>query len=66
MVLEHARLPDDTALALVKHIQEGCGTRATSHLVDVDKNTLTRYLALAGAHAEILNDELVAISPPDA
>jgi hypothetical protein len=64
-VLEHARLPDDKVLAILKHIQEGCGTRSTSRLVDVDKNTVTRYLALAGAHAEKLHDELVALSPPD-
>jgi hypothetical protein len=64
-VPEHARLPDDKALAILKHIQEGCGTRATGRLVDVDKNTVTRYLALAGAHAERLHDELVALSPPD-
>jgi hypothetical protein len=31
----------------------------------VDKNTVTRYLAKAGAHAEKLHDELVAFSPPD-
>jgi len=31
----------------------------------VDKNTVTRYLALAGAHAEGLHDELVELSPPD-
>jgi hypothetical protein len=31
----------------------------------VDKNTVTRYLALAGIHAESLHDELVAFSPPD-
>ncbi len=65
-VLERARLPDDTALAILKHLQEGCGTRATSRLVAVDKNTVTRHLALAGTHAERLHDELVARSPPDA
>src|SRR5262249_62264776 len=65
-VLEHARLPDGKALAVLKHIREGCGTRATSRLVDVDKNTVTRYLAKAGAHAERPHDELVALSPPDA
>jgi transposase-like protein len=64
-VLEHARWTDDKALAILKHIQEGCGTRAIGRLVDVDKNTVTRYLALAGAHAEQLHDELVALSPPD-
>jgi hypothetical protein len=64
-VLEHARLPDDKALAILKHLQEGCGTRSTGRLVNVDKNTVTRYLAVAGAHAEKLHDELVAFSPSD-
>src|SRR3954471_14126014 len=64
-VLEHARLPDDKALAVLKHLREGCGTRATGRLVDVDKNTVTRYLALAGAHGVRLHDELVAFSPSD-
>ena len=64
-VLEHARLPDEKALDILKHLREGCGTRATSRLLEVDKNTVTRYLARAGAHAEKLHDELVAFSPPD-
>lgn len=63
--LEQARLPDEKALAILKHLREGCGTRATGRLVEVDKNTVTRYLAKAGAHAEKLHDELVAFSPPD-
>ena len=65
-VLEQARLPDETAHAVLDHIREGCGTRATSRLVKVDKNTVTRYIALAGAHAEPLHRELVAFSPRDA
>jgi len=64
-VLEQARLPDEKALAILKHLREGCGTRATGRLVEVDKNTVTRYLALAGIHAEKLHDELVAFPPPD-
>ncbi len=64
-VLEQCRLPDAKALDVLNHLREGCGTRATSRLVQVDKNTVTRYLALAGAHAESLHDELVALSPPD-
>src|SRR3954453_12370687 len=63
--LEHARLPDDKALAILKHLREGCGTRATSRLVEVDKNTVMRYLAVAGAHGVKLHDELVAFSPSD-
>ena len=62
-VLEHARLPDEKALAILKHLREGCGTRATGRLVEGDKNTVTRYLALAGVHAEKLPDQLVAFSP---
>ena len=53
------------ALALLEHLREGCGTRATSRLVKVDKNTVTRYLRLAGPHAHTLHHELVAFSPAD-
>ena len=65
-VLEQARLPDETVHAVLDHIREGCGTRATSRLVKVDKNTVTRYIAKAGAHAGPLHRELVAFSPRDA
>jgi transposase-like protein len=62
-VLEHSRLPDAKALDVLNHLREGCGTRATGRLVGVDKNTVTRYIALAGAPAEPLHQELVALSP---
>ena len=58
-------MPDGKALAILKHLREGRGTRATGRLVEVDKNTVTGYLAEAGGHAEKLHDELVAFSPPD-
>jgi transposase-like protein len=64
-VLEQSRLPDEKVLDVLGHIREGCGTRATGRLVDVDKNTVTRYIALAGGHAAVLHEELVALSPPD-
>jgi transposase-like protein len=63
--LEDSRLPPDKAVALLDHIREGCGTRATSRLVKVDKNTVTRYVRLAGPHAQALHHELVAFSPAD-
>jgi len=63
--LEQARLPDAKALDILNHLREGCGTRATSRLVGVDKNTVTRYLAMAGAHAEPLHQEQVAFPPRD-
>src|SRR5512135_359003 len=64
-VLEQARLPDATVLDVLNHIREGCGTRATSRLVGVDQNTVTRFSAQAGAHAEAVHEELGALSPPD-
>lgn len=64
-VLAHSRLPPEKAIAVLEHIREGCGTRATARLVGVVPNTVTRYVLLAGAHAEKLHDELVAFSPPD-
>ena len=63
--MEDSRLPADKAIALLDHIREGCGTRATSRLVRVDKNTVTRYVRLAGPHADTLHHELVAFSPAD-
>ena len=64
-VLEHARLPPEKAIAVLEHIREGCGTRATARLVGVSPNTVTRYVSRAGAHGQKLHDELVALSPPD-
>lgn len=63
-VLEHSRLPAEKAIAVLEHIREGCGTRATGRLVGVAPNTVTRYVVLAGAHGKKLHDELVAFSPP--
>jgi len=61
--LEGGRLPQDKAVSLLEHLREGCGTRATSRLVQVDKNTVTRYVRLAGPHAHQLHHEKVAFSP---
>src|SRR5258708_8459987 len=63
-VLEQSRLPHEKVLDVLSHIREGCGTRATGRMVAVDKNTVTRYIALAGSHAGALHEELVALSPP--
>jgi transposase-like protein len=64
-VLEQSRLPDEKALDVLNHVREGCGTRATGRMVHVDKNTVTRHVALAGSHAATLHQELVAFSPQD-
>jgi LacI family transcriptional regulator len=59
------RLADDKAAAVLAHLQEGVGVRKTGRLVGVNKNKVVRYCLLAGAHAQLLHDELVAFSPPD-
>ena len=47
----------------VEHTVEGVGVRKTGRLVGVGKDTVSRYVKLAGEHAEQLHDELVAFSP---
>ncbi len=56
-------LPEEKALAVLAHIQEGCGVRKTSRLVGVHRDTVVRYSRLAGEHARELHEELVAVSP---
>jgi transposase-like protein len=60
------RLPHDQAVAVLQHLQEGCGVRQTGRLVGVDKDTVGRYARKAGAHAQQTHDEVVAFSPGDA
>jgi LacI family transcriptional regulator len=57
------RLPHDKLLAVLKHLADGCGTRQTARLTDVDKDTVGRLARAAGQHAQQLHDELVAFSP---
>ncbi|MFH0938354.1 MAG: hypothetical protein V1899_03620, partial [Planctomycetota bacterium] len=51
-------LPEKKALSLLEHLREGNGTRATARLTDVNANTVTRYLRLAGSHSRRAHDEL--------
>jgi hypothetical protein len=63
--LERSQLPRDKAVSVLDHLREGCGVRATSRLTGVSRDTISRYLALAGDQAKNLHDELVAFSPKD-
>ena len=63
--LERSRLPTDKVASVLDHVREGIGIRATSRLTGVSRDTVSRYLALAGDQAKGLHDELVALSPPD-
>jgi transposase-like protein len=59
------KLGQEKAVSLLSHISEGCGVRKTERLVGVNRNTVMRYSRLAGEHAKLLHDELVAFSPKD-
>ena len=59
------RLPEEKAVSLLEHLNEGCGVRQTGRLVKVNPNTVIRFGRLAGEHAKHAHDELVAFSPSD-
>jgi transposase-like protein len=63
--LFRCRLPDETAIAVFDHLDEGNGIRQTSRLVGVAPNTVVRLARAAGEHAHDAHDELVAFSPSD-
>jgi hypothetical protein len=60
-----ARLSPERVTAVLAHVVEGIGTRKTTRLTGVNKDTVTRYARLAGDHAAQLHDELVPFSPQD-
>ncbi len=60
-----ARLPAEAVTAVLSRVAEGVGTRKTARLTGVHPDTVTRYIRLAGDHAQSLHDELVAFSPDD-
>jgi transposase-like protein len=61
--LFHSHLPEEKALDVLRHLDEGCGIRSTGRLVGVDPNTVGRLARIAGQHAHDAHDELVAFSP---
>ena len=63
--LERSRLPPEKVVAVLDHVREGCGLRATSRLTGVSRDAISRTLAKAGEQAKGLHDELVALSPSD-
>src|SRR5438045_972567 len=60
-----SRLPQEQALAVFQHLQDGCGVRQTARLTGVDKDTVVRYALRAGPHAQASHDELLDFSPLD-
>ena len=60
--LFNCKLPKEKAISIYDHLKEGCGVRPTSPMLNVNPNTVVRYSRLAGEHAQLLHDELVASS----
>lgn len=61
--LFNSKLPKEKAISVYDHLKDGCGVRATSRLVKVSKDTVTRYSHKAGKHAKAVHDELVTCLP---
>jgi hypothetical protein len=64
-VFYRSQLPKAQVIAILQHVQEGCGMRQTGRLLKVKEDTVIRYARKAGAHAQALHQELVAFSPSD-
>ena len=61
--LYRAHLPEDKALSILEHLNEGCGVLKTARLVKVHPDTVSRYSRAVGEHARAAHDDLVAHSP---
>ena len=53
------RTDHDTLLAIARHLAEGVGCRATARLTGVGLNTVLRFTARFGKHAELFHDSKV-------
>jgi transposase-like protein len=53
------RTPEDTLVAIARHLAEGSGCRATARLCGVSLNTVLRFTARFGQHAERFHDSMV-------
>ena len=64
--LFNTKIAEANAEAVMDHLGEGCGVRATARLVHVSKDTVARLLRTAGRHAERLHDQRVRDVTPRA
>ncbi len=52
-------LSDDKIAQIIHHAAEGVGVRATSRLLDINKDTVNRVILRAGEHCEIVLSTLL-------
>src|SRR6476619_3859289 len=53
------RTSEQTLIAIARHLAEGVGCRATARLTGVTLNTVLRFTARFGKHAELFHDSMV-------
>ena len=53
------RTDEDVLVAIARHLAEGVGCRATARLTGVTLNTVLRFTARFGKHAELFHDSKV-------
>jgi transposase-like protein len=53
------RTSEETLVAIARHLAEGVGCRATARLTGVTLNTVLRFTARFGKHAELFHDSMV-------
>ena len=53
-------LSDDKIAQIIHHAAEGVGVRATSRLLDINKDTVNRVILRAGDHCEIILSNLLS------
>jgi len=59
------RTDEDTLAAIARHLAEGVGCRATARLTGVSLNTVLRFTARFGKHAELFHDCMVRHVRPE-
>ncbi len=57
--LFRSHLTEDQAVQIAQHLAEGNGVRPTSRLCGVSLNTVLRFAARAGDHAQAFHDAMV-------
>ena len=62
-VFYRCRMAPEQVMDILAHVQEGCGMRQTGRLTHHKEDTVIRYTHLAGRHAELAHEQLVAFSP---
>lgn len=59
------RTSEQTLIAIARHLAEGVGCRATARLTGVGLNTVLRFTARFGKHAERFHDSVVRHVQPE-